>query len=262
MTKADEIRKLLELRDSGALTEEEFQREKATLLASDARNQHGPPPVPVPPGGNDTNRRWIVAAVVLVAVALIGTIIGVVASSSSPPKPASSSTSTSTSPPTSTSTGGPASLSESTLQSLGAPAIAQMLNVPCETYTAAPSARMLVGSTDYTTGFQLKAACGGGTSRFTWNLDDRFRTFTAKFAMDSTNSSGCVPEMMQILGNGSPVDFQLNGLTVTQADLTESVTPVTVDVFGDSSLGIELALNTCAGPPPYVLVDVINDHLS
>jgi serine/threonine protein kinase len=166
--------------------------------------------------------------------------------------PITSTTTSTTSPPTRGS-------SSSSLQSLGTPSITQALSVSCETYTAAPPAELSVGSTDYTRGFQLLAACGGGNSTFTWNLGGRYSWFETDVALDSTVNPGCDGEELQVLADGHPLQISGGGATSTEVALSQSITSFSVDVTGQTTLGIELSANTCSGN---VTVDFINDALS
>jgi hypothetical protein len=82
MTMADEMRKLLELRDSGALTDEEFAKAKAAVLAGETSPASAPAPTtaeretPRPAGGDQSVGRAanrfvtfnIVWAVVMLAI--------------------------------------------------------------------------------------------------------------------------------------------------------------------------------------------------
>src|ERR1700678_4484132 len=86
MTTADEIAKLAALRDSGDLTPEQFETEKAKLLA--APRPFSPPvpttatAAPMPGKKNASQKRGCVTLFIVVVVVAI--IIGIVSSSSGP----------------------------------------------------------------------------------------------------------------------------------------------------------------------------------
>jgi hypothetical protein len=155
------------------------------------------------------------------------------------------------------------SLSGTSLQALGKPAISGQGGVTCNGYgTSASGAHLVVGSIQYKNGFQMSApaTCIENYAGYTWHIPSRYTTLKAEIGYDLSNA--CAGSIVRFLGSqGEFLPFTsgekiMEGMEIPATGLAS----VSVEVTHQSALTVQITFTNACGTNTSV-IDVVNDQL-
>jgi len=159
-----------------------------------------------------------------------------------------------------------------TLQALGKPEITGSDGAGPAYGTPASGARLVVGSVEYQSGFQLTSPANywgengaeSAYASYNWHIVNRYTVLTAMVGYDLSNA--CKGSYIRILGNHSAMlPFAFKGKVMEGMDIPPSgLAQITVDIAGEADLTVQTNF-TCGGSyngSNRSVIDFINDHLS